>query len=268
MGPWPEPSSQLTAWVRAIKKWMAQWADGLAFSSDKGKRGFSSLGVPETKLFVAYNSIDVEDIRRLATESGNEGKDVLFIGRLVASKKVDLLIDGFARALKGIPSATKLIIIGDGPERARLVARAAELGCRERVEFVGEVTDEWRLAPYFARSAVSISPGPIGLSAIHSLAYGVPVLLGDAEPHNPEVEVLIEGRNCVYFPSGDANALAREVTELLAQSERRSALALHGVEDVTERYSVRSMVSVFLECFEYVLLKGSAGKWGERAGGG
>ena len=256
------------AWAPAVKTWMAQRADGLVFYSDKGKKDFSALGVPEEKLFVAYNSIDVEGIRRLAAESGTGGKDVLFIGRLVASKKVDLLVDGFARALKGIPSGTKLIIIGDGPERSRLRARALELGCRERVEFVGEVTEEWRLAPYFARSAVSISPGPIGLSAIHSLAYGVPVLLADAEPHNPEVEVLSEGRNCVYFPAGDADALADRIKELLAQSERLSALGRRGVEDVTTRYSVRSMVSVFLECFEYVLLRSAGGRREARAGGG
>ena len=232
---------------------MAQLADAVIFYEDEGRRDFITLGLSQEKLFVAYNAIDVQKIRQLATQYTTDRQHILFVGRLIAAKKADLLLDGFTKALDSLPPQTKLIIIGDGPERKKLLAQVEEAGILSRVEFPGEITDDELLAPYFTRSILAVSPGYVGLSAIHSLAYGVPMLVADAEPHSPEVEVLTPGQNCEFFSAGDSDALAEQLRVLVAQPDKLLAMGQVGIESVTAKYSLQHMSNVFLQAFDYVL---------------
>jgi glycosyltransferase involved in cell wall biosynthesis len=133
-----------------------------------------------------------------------------------------------------------------------LFAQTKELGILERVEFAGQITDDELLAPYFAQSLLMVSPGCIGLVAIHSYAYGVPVLVADTEPHGPEVEVLVPGRNCELFPARNADALSERLIELLAQPSTLLAMGRDAREDVKGQYSLQNMSGVFLHAFDYV----------------
>jgi len=247
------PRSNSSQWANKVRKWMAQLADAVIFYNNRGKHDFINLGLPQEKLFVAHNAIDVGTIRQLVTKYITERKHILFIGRLIAAKKVDLLLQGFAKALDSLPPHTKLFIIGDGPEKVKLFAQAEEAGILPRIEFTGEITSDELLAPYFSQSILSVSPGSVGLSAIHSLAYGVPMLVADDEPHGPEVELLIGGRNCEFFAASDSNNLAHKLKNLMAQPDKLFALGQAGIEDVTSKYNLQHMSNVFLQAFNYVL---------------
>lgn len=239
-------------WVRKLRAWMAQRADAAIFFDTQGKQDFIDLGVPAEKLFVAYNSIDVQGIRRLAAKHQAERKHILFVGRLLPGKNVDLLLDGFLRALGNLPPETKLIIIGDGPERTNLRAQTEAAGAGARVELPGEITEEAQLAPYFAQSMLAVYPSGVGLFAIHSLAYGVPMLLADVK-HKPEAEIFVRDRNCAFFAPDDPQALAAQLQSLLAQPDKLQAMGQAGIEDVTARYSVQRMSDVFVQAFDYAL---------------
>jgi glycosyltransferase involved in cell wall biosynthesis len=97
-----------------------------------------------------------------------------------------------------------------------------------------------------------VYPSGVGLFAIHSLAYGVPLLLADVI-HKPEAEVLIQGRNCELFCADNASALAEKLTTLIAKPDKLSAMGQYSIEDVTAKYSVENMSDTFLRTFEYVL---------------
>lgn len=247
-------SSRLNSpqWVRRLRVWWAHQADAVIFYSDKGKQDFVRAGLPANKLFVAHNSIDLEAIRQAAAKCNAERRDILFIGRLVPAKKADVLIQAFKYAQSRLPTGTRLIIVGDGPERTRLELMAQEMQVAHAVEFVGEKTDETELAPLFARSIVCVSPGYIGLSAIHSLAYGVPILVSDNEPHSPEIEALVPGKNGEYFPANDPTVLADRLVEMLSQPDRLIEMGLHGQALVQSKYSVQNMANVFFQAFKYV----------------
>ena len=131
---------------------------------------------------------------------------------------------------------------------------AQETQLADAVEFVGEKTNETELAPLFARSIVSVSPGPIGLAAIHSLAYGVPILVSDNEPHSPEIEALVPGENGAYFPANDSAALADKLVEMLSQPNRLIEMGLRGQSLVQSKYSVQNMANVFSQAFDYLSL--------------
>lgn len=240
------------SWVLRLRFWMAQQADALIFYNEQGKEDFSWLGLPQDKLFVANNAIDIAHIRSMSSQFLGERKKVLFIGRLIPSKKADLLIEGFARAIPELPVGTRLVIVGDGPEREQLTALVREYQVTEAVDFMGEITDEVELAPIFSQSALCVSPGPIGLSAIHSLAYSVPLLVADEEPHGPEVEVLLPGKTGEYFAANNAVVLASRLVQLFAHPQRLATLGENGRNLVHTKYSVQHMADVFMDAFGYV----------------
>lgn len=240
-------------WIIRLRRWMAQQADALIFYDEQGREDFSRLGLPQDKLFVAHNAIDVAHIRSLASNCTAERKNVLFIGRLISSKKADLLVEGFARARPKLPEGTRLVIVGDGPERERLASLVQARQISEVVNLVGEVTDDVKLAPLFAESAICVSPGYVGLSAIHSLAYGVPMLIADDEPHSPEIEAFEPGRNGEYFAANDPDALANRLVELLVNPQRLALMGNNGRDLVQARYSVQHMADVFVQAFDFVL---------------
>ncbi len=245
------PRSSSPAWIRTIRRWTANRAAALIFYSNKGKEDFRSLGIPDAKLFVARNAIDIEHIQSVAAQTSAQRADILFIGRLVPTKKVDLLIAGFRVAVERLPAATQLVVVGDGPERPRLEQMVVASGLTERVQFAGEIIRQEDLAPIFSRSMLSVSPGSTGLAAIHSLAYGVPLLVADNEPHGPEIEVLEHGKTGEWFPANDASALAEMLVQLLGQPQRLMGMGAYGQALVTKQYSTRHMVDVFEEAIRF-----------------
>ncbi len=245
--------SNSPTWVAHIRKWMAHNADAVIFYSNHGREDFIRFGLPKDKLFVAHNSIDIEHLSPAVAQSDAVRKDILFIGRLVPGKKVDLLLEGFVRAISNIPQATRLVIVGDGPEREYLQTLAKTHGISDRVLFTGEVTGPAQLGPLFAQSALSVSPGPIGLAAVHSLAYGVPLLVAVDEPHGPEVEVVVPEKTGCFFSSNDADSLAMHLVKLLAHPEMLREMGVNGRNLIQSQYGVQHMVEVFLQAFDYAL---------------
>ena len=167
---------------------------------------------------------------------------VLYVGRLNASKKVDLLVRGFARAALHLPPAVELCIVGEGAERPALQALASALGVAQRVRFLGHISNHDILRELYGHAFCSASPGYVGLSCIQSFAFGIPLLVADDEPHAPEIEACTEGVNCVFFHAGDENDLADKLRRLWSEREawfrRRAEIS----ENIACNYSVERMV--------------------------
>lgn len=96
-----------------------------------------AMGMSDSpRLEVVENGVDLAGIA--SAEPAKEGAHLLFIGRLIDEKRIDLLLDAAATLVDRFPRL-RVAIVGDGPERAALEARAAELGIGERVRFHGRV---------------------------------------------------------------------------------------------------------------------------------
>ena len=235
-----------------LRMLLTRLSDAVIFYEEPQAMRFVSMGLPKEKTFVAANSIDTEEIAQFAEDRPLAGRHrILYIGRLIEGKKVDLLLRAFARARVSLPPGTELTVIGSGPESEKLSELAQELGLAEQVGFVPAVYEQAQLASYFNSAWVSVSPGRIGLSAIHSLAYGVPMIVARDEPHRPEVIALEEGINTLFFNSNDADDLAQRLLELSSCPERHARMSRAALDKIHNHFSLKAMVKTFEEAVTY-----------------
>lgn len=235
-----------------IRLWLSRLADALIFYDFFQRDKFVSWGVPKDKVFVAPNSIDVEEIGRLIQDRPISERDrVLYIGRLIPQKKVNLLIQGFAGAYPYLKPETKLTIIGDGPERARLEYLVRQLDLADQVEFIGAIYEQSLLSPWFNSAWISVSPGYVGLSAIHSLAYGVPMIVARNEPHSPEIASLRDGENALFFPSDNVEALASHLKHMANDHKQWQQMAQVAKHTAQEQYGLLAMKKAFEQAVQY-----------------
>lgn len=248
----PHPSAAASA----LRVRLAVLSQAVILYDSRRAEQIISLGVPRDKVFVAWNSPDTEAMEcRRAPYRPEERTRVVCVGRLVPEKKPCLLVQAFAEARGRLPAGTRLSLIGDGPERERVRRLASELGVAAEVDLPGGLYDQQALAPWLNSAWISVSPGFVGLSAIHSLAYGVPMFTADREPHSPEVTALEEGVNALFFPSGDLRALADALIRLRHEPARLAAMSQASTATVAGRYSLSAMVSVFEQAIKFALGK-------------
>lgn len=178
------------------------------------------------------------------------GNGVVYSGRLVAEKKPELLIRGFAEVLGDLPPDSELLIAGDGPMRSNLEQLSDELGLRGRVTFLGRCVGQ-DLRETYTRARVAVSPGYAGLSLIQSLGFGRPMLIADQEPHAPEIEAAIPEVNCRYFEANSPRSLGQGLVGFFREAERWGEAGSSIAESCQRNYSVEQMVDQFLGALKH-----------------
>ena len=168
-----------------------------------------SKGFNEKRIHLIYNSLDYDEQVRIRKHSQRLNKLDLFknpdlpiagfIGRLTSQKKIEVLIESFARLIKQ-GNLANLLIIGDGQKRNELQERVRKHEITDYVLFYGECFDEKKIYQLMNLMNVVVSPGEVGLTAIHSLTYGIPVLTHNKfDKQMPEYEVIKAGETGDFF---------------------------------------------------------------------
>jgi glycosyltransferase involved in cell wall biosynthesis len=157
---------------------------------------------------------------------GRYGDYLLAVGRLEPVKRVDLAI----RALTGVPRL-RLIVVGEGSQRAALESTARETGVGDRVTFAGAVSDDELIALYADALAVIYAPHDedFGYVTLESFLSAKPVIT--ASDSGGTLEFVVDGDNgfvCAPMPDVVATAIARlagdvQLARRLGESGRRRA---------------------------------------------
>lgn len=213
----------------AIKEFMTRRADGLITYTERGAEYWRKRGFPENRVKAYCNTIDVEELRKVAEEISEqqrldirrrlllEGKHVLlFSGRLYADKKLDFLLRAFA-LLKRTRLDVSLLIVGDGEERDRLQQLAKTLELHD-AHFLGEILNAKDAAAYFAIADLMVVPSLVGLVIVHGFAFGIPMITTNAPGHGPEIEYLSKDNGEATDYSEDA--FAKAIGDVLSHSSR------------------------------------------------
>ena len=202
----------------------------------------TAFGVPQDKLVVISNPIDIDDIRARSQETESvapAGEFGMAMGRLVPNKNFGMLIDAFAAAkIDG-----QLLILGDGPERAALTAQIDRLGLTDRVMLPGFSANPFatlRKAAYF--TLPSNAEG-FPNSLLEAMSVGVPVISTNCQSGPSEVLAdlaredvasgVVFAENGILIPPNDTIAM-KDALRAMSEPERRAAYGLKAAARAAE----------------------------------
>lgn len=241
---WIRQESGLKGWIRCA---FYRLGHGLLLYGNRAKSIGIQKGFRPEDLYVIYNSLDYElqkalrarvtperlaHVRRELFENPHRPM-IIYISRLTEVRRLDLLLEAMC-ILREQHHDVNLLLVGDGPERAALEKLAAQYNLP--IGFYGECYNEEILAELTMAANVTVAPGQVGLTAIHSLAYGTPVIThDDLDRQGPEWEAIVPGVNGGFFRYGDVSDLARVVREW-TESEFPDERSRSQCYDVVDRF--------------------------------
>ena len=242
--------------------WLFKRMDGIiCYSRSRCELVRDALGDGAPRLFVAPNTIDASAQHALYAEFETRGRDALraelgmrrrfqlvYIGRLIADKRIDLLLETFN--ILSAETDVELHVIGDGPERARVESAAAQ---NNAIVCHGAVWDERRSGAFLYAADCCLNPGYLGLSLVHCFCFGTPIVscasTEDGPFHSPEVDYLQPGVNGLLTDS-DAGTLAAVLRQLLADKEALRRMSAAARRTALEEVSLDNMMEGFAQAFD------------------
>lgn len=256
----------LRQWLTArIRKYCYARVAGTLNYSTAAYDILPSYGVKREQIHVTYNSTDTEALWRekaavLAAPAllPPSERRLLHIGRLVKWKRVDLLIEAFARTLTQYPDA-ELVIVGNGPELDNLKKQAASLGLPLRskeengvdgrgcVRFIGAVYDPKELGAYMNEATVYVLAGMGGLSINDAMTYALPVVCSVCD--STERDLVTDGRNGLFFRDGDADSLTEKILQLLASPQECRRMGQESERIIREQINIDTVTERYLKAF-------------------
>ncbi|UVP00894.1 glycosyltransferase [Bacteroides sp. BFG-257] len=139
---------------------------------------------------------------------GNSARNLIFIGRLTPVKKIDLLIEALL-ILKQSGLQYNLTLVGGGIQEASLKELVEQKYLNDNVWFYGACYDEIKNAELIYNADLCVSPGNVGLTAIHSMMFGTPVITHSCFKFQmPEFEAIHEGLTGSFFDYDSASSIA------------------------------------------------------------
>lgn len=208
-----------------------------------------SAGVSQKRVLIVSPGTDdtvyyQERPKRFFSENDILGHPVvLSVGRLVARKGFDTSVRAFAEVLRRVPNAV-FVIIGDGPERAQLMALTEQLSCGHAVRFLGVITDPAIKRKWYSSAECFVMPTrtvhgwdteSFGIVYVEALACGTPVIAARSGGVGDIVQHGVNG----FLATGSENSseIAHFMEELLISPEKRSVLAAHARRSVIPRFT-------------------------------
>jgi glycosyltransferase involved in cell wall biosynthesis len=204
-----------------------------------------SWGVPRAKIVVLPSLyVDLEVFRPPAREAEPE-HDVLFVGRMVANKGLDRIVDALAALAASRGRAPRALFVGKGPLAGALRDRVARRGLAATTRFVEWLATPEELAAVYRASRVCVCAstcegGP--RFTVEAMACGTPVV---STPVGVMGELLADG-SCGLLAGFDAPSLARAVGALLDDEPRRRELGARAHE-VAQRFEYARTIRGYAE---------------------
>lgn len=218
-------------------------------------------GFKKTKITCIANSLDSHrqlEIRKRLQKTdifteyfNNDNPVILYCGRIQKVKKLEMILDS-AKSLLENCTPVNVVFVGKDDENVNLENYSKELGIADNVWMYGPCYDEEKLGEIFYNSAVCVSPGNVGLTAIHSLTFGCPVVTHDNfTMQMPEFEAIKEGVTGSFFKENDMEDLASKIGVWIAKdAEERELARTEAFREIDRKWNIDCQIETLKGVFE------------------
>lgn len=255
-----EPVAPLLLLLLCLTSRWSAWT--LAVSGDVAEHARREMNLDRRRMEVLHNGVELEALRRTPVNAGRafrdrygvptEAKVIGIIGRLAPVKGHDTLLRAMPLVLAKAP-ATRLLIIGDGPDREALDRRVRDLHLSGHVTFTGQIDD------------IGAALRAVDVVAMPSLREGLPYALLEAMALDKPVvasavgglaETIRHRANGLLFDPGDSNALGDALIAVLTDATLAKSL-IHGAHETANAYSVEHHVDRLSHIYRALATNGS-----------
>jgi len=218
-----------------------------------GKELLMKNGFPERKIEVIYNAIELSTEKKSSTiraELGLKDEFVIFImARYHFSKGLRFLLDAIKKLKKLTDKPFKLIIAGDGEDRALIAQRIMELGLSSDVVELGFRKDTENIlsgADLYVNSSSCLEA--LSFAILEALAKGLPVVAttagGNTDIVNDETDLGIA------VPYGDTEGFAKAICEIMTNKETYDRMSRNAIKAVEGKFSYQNMLDKTFEAYK------------------
>jgi N-acetyl-alpha-D-glucosaminyl L-malate synthase BshA len=240
---------------QAITQFSILKSHGLTTVSEFLKdRTVEDFSVPGERIRVIPNFIDPKVFRRdrkpchRATLAPNGERILMHISNFRAVKRTPDVVEVFARISKEVPS--RLVLVGDGPERPRALERADELGVSDGVLFLGKHSSVDELLACADLFLLPSRNESFGLAALEALACGTPVI---ATETGGLPELVTHGETGYLFPLGAVDEMAEAGVGLLKDFDHWNRMSEAARADAVHRFSNDRIVPAYENLYREVI---------------
>ena len=218
-------------------------------------RFMEALGINPDRLYVIHNSLDTQLQTKyyslLSTTDiykqhfGNDYPTLIYIGRIQRVKKTELILEAM-HLLQQKGYKLNLVVIGENVNDTKFGKKLIEYKLEKNIWMYGPCFDEAKNSELIYNAAVCVSPGNVGLTCIHVLSYGTPVITnGNFAKQMPEYEAIIEGKTGDFFKEDNVQQLAEKIEYWTSLSdEQRNECRKNARKTITQEWSVEYQMSL------------------------
>ena len=203
----------------------------------------SAEGYTTDQVAHMLNGIDVKAFSARETYTLGQPVKLLFLGRLDAQKGIYTLLQAISRLNR---KDVEVIALGDGPERETLETEVEALGIKDRIHFLGRVSN----VPNFLQQAdIFVLPSfaeGISNALLEALSCGLPSIVADISGNQM---VVTDQQDAWFFPPGDAEALAKGLDQLITDDALRQRLGQAARQTVLNRFSMDKVAKDYMALY-------------------
>jgi glycosyltransferase involved in cell wall biosynthesis len=159
-------------------------------------------------------------------------------------KKLDMILDAMSIAKqKGI--FYNCTFIGNGEDRELLESKVDSYGLSKQVWFYGACYDEAELSKMIYNADLCVAPGNVGLTAMHSLVYGCPIITHNNFPYQmPEFEAIVPNKTGLFFDFDSAESLYKTINSWFSLDLERDDVRQMAYDEIDSHWNPRVQIDV------------------------
>lgn len=229
------------------------YADAVAPLSPQLMEDVKQAGVPENNIVYIQNGVDLSEVEAQRTKHNPlktlDEKRIGFIGQMISRKNIFHILDVFDN-LATEHESVRLILVGDGEQRAELETYALNLNNHHKIDFLGFRDDRLELLQSFDLFVMTSTLEGIPRCLMEACAMGIPVAAYDI----PGIDQLITHQESgLLAPLNDKKQLQSYWETLLFDKETADKLTASAYKYVQENYSAKRMTDEYMSLFKKLL---------------